>query len=179
MQLSELRDYCASRGWEISYEFRETASGADSSRPLLKQAMDLAKQRKYDVLLVWKLDRLGRSMVHLVKVLEGLEEVGVEFCSLKDAFDCTTSAGRLMMNLLGCLAQFERDLIVERVKSGLANARRKGVKLGRRKEFDYEEISQMRVQGMTYQEIRNKLGCSNWVITQAIRCTETPLEASL
>jgi Resolvase, N terminal domain len=133
MQVSELREYAQRRGLQVVGEYVDIASGATDSRPELNKVLALAKQRKIDTLLVWKTDRLGRSLRHLVNTIGELDAWGVAFLSLKDDLDFSTPAGRLMFNVIGAMAQFERDLIRERVRSGMANAKRKGVKLGRRR----------------------------------------------
>jgi DNA invertase Pin-like site-specific DNA recombinase len=120
MQVSELTTYASHRNLEVIGVFVDIASGATDSRPELTKVLALAKQRKIDMLLVWKTDRLGRSLRHLVNTIGELDAVGVSFVSLKDNLDFTTPAGRLMFGVIGAMAQFERDLIRERVRSGMA-----------------------------------------------------------
>jgi len=113
-----------------AYVFTETASGSASKRPELARC--LASLRAGDVLVVWKLDRLGRSLSHLVEVLTGLQKQGVAFHSLTEAIDTESAAGRLMWHILGALGEFERSLIVERTQAGLKAAKQRGQKLGRK-----------------------------------------------
>lgn len=130
-------------------------------RPELNKILALAMQRKIDCLLVWKTDRLGRSLRHLVNTIAELEAVGVSFISLKDNLDFSTPAGRLMFNVIGAMAQFECDLIKERVKSGMANAKRKGIRLGRRpSEIDVDEIRRLRAKGLSFESIAQRTGLS-------------------
>jgi len=132
MQLRELREYADRRNWQIVEEYVDSGvSGSKDSRPALNRLMADACQRKFDSVLVWKIDRWGRSLKHLVTSLAELDAFGVTFVSLRDNLDLSTPSGRLMMQLLGAMAEFERALIQERVKAGLRNARAKGKRLGR------------------------------------------------
>jgi DNA invertase Pin-like site-specific DNA recombinase len=109
--------------------FVETASGARSDRPILREC--LGYLRPGDTLVVWKLDRLGRSLSHLVATVDQLREQGIGFTSLTEAIDTTTAAGRMLLGVMASLAQFERDLVVERTRAGLAAARANGRHGGR------------------------------------------------
>ena len=166
LQLSELREYAKKRDWQLVGEFVDKGvSGSKDSRPQLDTMMRLAKARKIDVIAVWKLDRFGRSLRHLVDALAELEAVGVAFVSLRDNLDMSTPAGRLMFHVIGAMAEFERSLIQERVKAGLAHARSKGTTLGRPKvkrerDKDAKRIRQMRDEGQSYREIAEELGRS-------------------
>ena len=131
MQLRELREYCDRRGWAVAGEYIDTASGAKDSRPELNRLLADVHKRKCDAVLVWKLDRWGRSLRHLVNSLAELEARGVAFVSLRDNLDLSTPAGRLMFQVIGAMAEFERALIQERVRAGMRNARAKGKVIGR------------------------------------------------
>ena len=132
MQLRELRDYCERRGWQIVGEYVDSGvSGTKDSRPALNRLMADAHRRRFDTILVWKLDRFGRSLRHLVNALAELEARDVAFISLRDNLDLSTPSGRLMFQIIGAMAEFERALIVERVKAGMRNARAKGRRIGR------------------------------------------------
>jgi DNA invertase Pin-like site-specific DNA recombinase len=132
MQLSELREFARARGFQVMDEYVDRGiSGAKESRPQLNQLMIDSRQRMFDCVLVWKLDRFARSLKHLVNALAEFEALGVAFVSLRDSLDLTTPAGRLMFQLVGAMAEFERSLIVERVRAGLKNAQSKGKTLGR------------------------------------------------
>jgi DNA invertase Pin-like site-specific DNA recombinase len=130
-QLADLRRYVAARGWDVAVEYVDRASGAKESRPALDRLVKDAKRRKFDVLVTWKLDRLGRSLKHLILLLEELQALGVAFISLGEGIDATTPAGKLQMHILGAIAEFERGRIVERVRAGLARAKAQGKRLGR------------------------------------------------
>jgi DNA invertase Pin-like site-specific DNA recombinase len=130
MQLRELREYVERRGWQIIETYTdEGISGSKDSRPALNRLMADACRRRFDAVLVWKLDRFGRSLRHLVNSLAELEALGVAFISLRDNLDLSTPSGRLMFQIIGAMAEFERALIQERVKAGLRNARAKGSNL--------------------------------------------------
>jgi len=118
MQLSELREYADRRGWEIVGEYvDEGVSGSKESRPELNRLMVDVHRRKFEVVLVWKIDRFGRSLKHLVNALADLDAYGVTFVSLRDNLDLSTPSGRLMFQIIGAMAEFERALIQERVRA--------------------------------------------------------------
>ncbi|MGO9611947.1 MAG: recombinase family protein [Dissulfurispiraceae bacterium] len=133
LQLVPLREYCQKRGFEITGEYVDTGvSGAKDQRPQLDALLNAARKREIDLIIVWKLDRFGRSLKQLINSLAELDGLGVGFISYQDNLDLTTPSGRLMFHIIGAMAEFERELIRERVKAGIENARRKGKKLGRR-----------------------------------------------
>jgi DNA invertase Pin-like site-specific DNA recombinase len=129
-QLLQLRAYVQARGWDAA-EYVDCISGTKDRRPELDRIVADAKRRKVDTLVVWKLDRLGRSLKHLVMLLDELQSLGVAFVSLGESIDTGTPAGRLQLHLLAAVAQFERERIVERVRAGLERARTQGKRLGR------------------------------------------------
>lgn len=161
MQISELTEYATRRSLNIVGVFTDIASGSQDRRPELNKVLALAKKRKIDCLLVWKTDRLGRSLRHLVNTISDLDALGVSFISLKDNLDFSTPGGRLMFNVIGAMAQFEHDLIKERVKSGMANAKRKGTRLGRKPlDIDVAELQQLRAYGLSFGAIARQTGLS-------------------
>jgi DNA invertase Pin-like site-specific DNA recombinase len=169
MQLNELREFAAHRGWTIVGEFTDHLSGTKESRPALNELLAAAHQRKFDVLLCWKLDRVGRSLRHLVNLLAELEALGIAFVSLRDNLDLTTPAGRLMFQVIGAMAEFERSLIAERVKAGLRNARAKGKQLGRpRVVVDASRIAALRAQGRSWREICAETGLTKGTAQRAV-----------
>jgi DNA invertase Pin-like site-specific DNA recombinase len=132
-QLAELRRYAAARGRTVAGEYVDRGvSGSKERRPALDRLTADARRRRFDVVLCWRLDRLGRNLRHLITLLEELQTIGVAFVSLAEGIDATTPAGRLQMHLLAAIAEFERGRIVERVLAGLARARANGTRLGRR-----------------------------------------------
>ena len=130
-QLAELRQYVGARGWTAVEYVDQGVSGSKERRPALDRVIRDARRRRFDVLVCWRLDRLGRSLKHLVTLLDELQALGVSFVSLGEGIDCTTPAGRLQLHILAALAEFERSRIAERVQAGLARARRQGTRLGR------------------------------------------------
>jgi len=130
LQIRALREYAARRGWTIALQVKEVGSGA-SERQLREELLDAARRREIDVVLVWRLDRWGRSVTDLLATLQELEHLGVGFVSLTEALDLTTPAGRAMAALLAVFAEFEREILRERVRAGLAHARQNGKRLGR------------------------------------------------
>src|SRR5277367_7117479 len=130
LQIRALREYAARRGWTIAMQVKEVGSGA-AQRELREKLLDAARRREIDVVLVWRLDRWGRSVADLLATLQELEHLGVGFVSLNEALDLTTPAGRAMAGLLAVFAAFEREILQERVRAGLAHARQNGKRLGR------------------------------------------------
>src|SRR6202790_437873 len=130
LQIRALREYAVRRGWTIVLQVKEVGSGA-SQRQLREKLLEAARRREIDVVLVWRLDRWGRSVADLLATLQELEPLGVGFVSLTEALDLTTPAGRAMAALLAVFAEFERDILRERVRAGLAHARQNGTRLGR------------------------------------------------
>jgi len=130
MQTRALREYATRRGWMIALQVKEIGSGA-AEREKREQVLEAARRREIDVVLVWRLDRWGRSVTDLLATLQELEHLGVGFVSLTEALDLTTPAGRAMAALLAVFAEFEREILRERVRAGLAHARQNGKKLGR------------------------------------------------
>jgi len=155
MQLAELREYAVRRGWQIVDEFVDQGvSGCKESRPALNRLMADACRRRFDAVVVWKIDRFGRSLKHLVNALAELAALGVAFVSLRDNLDLSTPSGRLMFQIIGAMAEFERALIQERVRAGLRNARNKGRRLGRpRVIVDASRIALLREQGRSWSQI--------------------------
>ena len=130
-QLTELRRYAAARGWTVTEFVDRGVSGAKDRRPALDALLTDAKRRRFDVLVCWRLDRLGRNLRHLITVLDDLQSLGIPFVSLAEGIDATTPAGKLQMHILGAIAEFERGRIRERVMAGLERARAHGKVLGR------------------------------------------------
>jgi len=176
LQLRELRDYAAHRGWQIVGDYVDHGvSGSKDSRPSLNRLMADAHSRKFDVLLVWKIDRWGRSLKHLVTSLADLDAYGIAFVSLRDNLDLSTPSGRLMMQLLGAMAEFERALIQERVKAGLRNAKSKGKRLGRPRAYvNADKITALRESGATWGTVCASLNLSRGTAQRAYYSTHWP-----
>lgn len=158
-QIVELRELAKHRGWKIVGEFTDRISGSKDRRPELDKLIAAAHRREFDVIAVTKLDRWGRSLKHLVTSLADLDALGVSFVSLRDNFDLTTPSGRLLFQLVGAMAEFERALIQERVKAGLQHAVARGKRLGRpRAQIDIPRVQALRGQGWSWQAISDYLG---------------------
>jgi DNA invertase Pin-like site-specific DNA recombinase len=130
LQMRAMREYAAKRGWTIAAQIKEVGSGA-AERELRENLLAAARRREIDVVLVWRLDRWGRSLVDLVVTLKELAELGVSFVSLSEALDLTTPTGRAMAGLLSVFAEFEHEILRERIRAGIAEARLKGKRFGR------------------------------------------------
>lgn len=159
-QHARFRAYAAAREWQLREFGDEGISGAVATRPGLAALLAAARQRQVDVIVITKLDRLARSLRQLVALGEELRELGVDLVVLDQSIDTTTSAGRLMFNMLGAFAEFERDLICERVREGVARARAKGVRFGRPRTFrvDEEDVLRRVAAGESYRKIAKDLG---------------------
>src|SRR6266576_1896851 len=166
-QLQELRRYVTARGWMAAEYVDRGVSGAKDRRPALDQLLADARRRRFDVLVCWRLDRLGRNLKHLITLLEDLQALGVPFVSLAEGIDATTPAGKLQMHILGAIAEFERARIQERVMAGLARARAQGVKLGRpRRRIDPERLAT--VAGLSAREVARRLGIPRSTVQRAL-----------
>ena len=165
-QLHDLRRYVTARGWTATEYVDHGVSGAKDSRPALNRLLADARRRKLDVVVCWRLDRLGRSLRHLVGLLDELQTLGVAFVSLAEGIDATTPAGRLQMHILAAIAEFERARIVERVRAGLARARRQGQRLGRPpRRITAREL--IEVEGLPLREAARRLRVSKSVLHRA------------
>ena len=158
-QLRELRDYCGPRGWGATEYVDRGVSGAKDKRPALDQLVAAARRRKFDTLVVWRLDRLGRNLRHLILLLDELQALGVAFVSLAEGIDATTPAGRLQLHVLAAIAEFERSRIQERVRAGLARVKAQGKRLGR-PALDVPEERLAPVRGLSVREAARRLGVS-------------------
>jgi putative DNA-invertase from lambdoid prophage Rac len=158
LQIHAMREYAAKRGWTILAQIKEVGSGA-APRERRATLIAAARRREIDVVLVWRLDRWGRSVADLVSTLQELQHLGVGFVSLTEALDLTTPAGRAMAGLLSVFAEFEREILRERVCAGLAHARQQGKRLGRPPSVLHKaaEARKLHQQGSSKSEIARKL----------------------
>jgi len=169
MQLEELRAYCQRRQWEIASEYSDTMTGSKESRPALNRLLGDAKRRKFDAVLVYRYDRFARSLRQLVNALAEFDALGIHFVSLHEGVDTSTPNGRLVFGIFASIAEFERELIRSRVRSGLAAARAKGKRLGRpRVPVDAARITHLRTQGRTVREIADELGYSRGLVHKTL-----------
>ena len=158
LQTRAMREYATRRGWRIALQVKEIGSGA-SRRERREALLEAARRREIDVVLVWRLDRWGRSVTDLLATLQELEHLGVGFVSLTEALDLTTPAGRAMAGLLAVFTEFEREILQERVRAGLAHARQNGQRLGRpvTAAFDTDQVRKLYRAGASKAEIARRL----------------------
>jgi putative DNA-invertase from lambdoid prophage Rac len=158
MQSKTMKEYATRRGWQVVLQVKEIASGA-SQRESREKLMTAARRREIDVVLVWRLDRWGRSVTDLLATLQELEHLGVGFVSLTEALDLTTPAGRAMAGLLAVFAEFEREILSERVRAGLEHARQNGQRLGRPRtaSLHADQVRKLYRAGISKSEIARRL----------------------
>jgi DNA invertase Pin-like site-specific DNA recombinase len=171
MQLTELRQFAARSGWTIYQEYIDQSfTGANTNRPAFLSMMEAARKRKFDVLVVWKLDRLSRSLKDLINTLDELGSCNIDFVSYDNNLDTSTPTGKLVFQIVGAVAEFEKDIIKERVIAGLANARLKGKRLGRPPKGDdiYEKAKIMRSEGLSFRKIGKQLGVDEGTIRKRL-----------
>jgi putative DNA-invertase from lambdoid prophage Rac len=160
-QLTALRTYAKRRGWSVAMAVREIGSGA-KRRAQREAMMDAARRREIDAILVWRLDRWGRSLLDLIGTLQELSALNVGFVSLSEALDMTTPSGRALAGMLAAFAEFERDILRDRVKAGIAEARKAGKPHGRPPTVQQHQpqISALFAQGISKREIAMRLNIS-------------------
>jgi DNA invertase Pin-like site-specific DNA recombinase len=176
MQLSDLRAFVKQRGLEVYREYCDIGvSGSKDSRPQLDMLMDDARKKKIGTVVVWKFDRFARSTRHLINALHEFNHLGVHFISYMESIDTSSPAGKVLFTMISAMAEFERDLIRERVKAGLNNARNKGIKLGRPSiltEEMREEIQVLRGKGKSMRVIAKKLNVSPALVHKTLSILE-------
>jgi DNA invertase Pin-like site-specific DNA recombinase len=172
-QLTDLREYAAARQWEIQGEYVDRGvSGTKDTRPAMSKLLDAARRRAIDCIIVWKLDRWGRSMPRFVQSVQELRGLGVRFIAMTQGIDTgdDSPTGRLMMTLLAAFSEFERELIVERTRAGLQRARAAGRVGGRPKAvFDRAKVHALRAQGLSVGAISVKMGVPKTSIHRALQ----------
>ena len=159
VQLQDLRRFASQRFVPYREYIDVGVSGAQRHRPQLDCLMKDAKRRLFDVILVWKFDRFARSLKQLIESLDEFSSLGIDFVSYTEGVDTTTPTGQLLFHIVGAVAQFERDLIAERVRAGLAHARAMGKHIGRpRARVDVEAVQNLRSKGNSLRVIATTLG---------------------
>ena len=170
MQVQELREYCQRRQWEIVEEYMDVMTGSKESRPGLDRLLVDAKRRKFGAVLVYRYDRFARSLRQLVNALAEFDALGIHFISLHEGVDTSTPNGRLVFGIFASIAEFERELIRARVRSGLAAARARGIRLGRPVvPVDVERVKRLRNQGATWQSIADATGIARGTLFGAFK----------
>ncbi len=176
IQTRELTEYVQRRGWELAGVYQDQISGAKASRPGLDKLMSDARQRRFDAVLVWKLDRFGRSLVHCVSGIQELSSLGIRFIATSQGLDTDESnpASKLLMHILAAVAQFERELIRERVSAGMKNARAKGTRSGKpigrpRRMFDRAEVVKLRQNGLSLAKIARQMSVGVGTVARVLQ----------
>lgn len=172
LQLTELRGYAERSNWEAVEYVDQGVSGTKRSRPALDRLMHDARMKKFAVVLVWKLDRFGRSLQHLVENVQTLDQAGVRFVAVTQSIDTDQRSpmGKFLLHLFAAFAEFERDLIVERVKAGVAEAKRQGKHCGRpARVFRRDRVAEMRSQGKSWRAIAWELKLPVTTVRDGVR----------
>jgi DNA invertase Pin-like site-specific DNA recombinase len=173
MQLREMQEYCDRRKWKVEIFADPGWSGAKLNRPELDRMMQACRRRKFDVVVVYRFDRFARSTKHLVDALAEFNSLGIQFVSLHENVDTTSPQGKLLFHIFAAIAEFERELIRERILSGIAHARSKGRKLGRpRRNPDVARIASLRAQGVPWEAIAAEMGISRATAIRAFLASQ-------
>ena len=177
LQLRELTQFANARKWKIAEKHQDTISGAATKKPGMKALMESARLRRIDCILVWKLDRFGRSLGDLVNKIQELDSLGVRFMAITQGIDTDKSSptSRLLLNMMAVFADFERELIRERVQAGVNNARARGVRLGRPlKVFNRPAVQEMRAMGWSIRKIAAKCRIGTGTVQRLLRAKIAP-----
>ncbi len=170
LQERDLTIYCQQLNYTIYKQYVDHGiSGTKESRPALNDLMNDARKRKFDAVIVWRFDRFARSTKHLILALEEFQQLNIGFISYSENINTDSIMGKAMFSIISSLAEFERNLIVERINAGLANAKAKGKKLGRPKKRSDHLIINLRKQGLSYRAIAKQLGISLGSVQQALK----------
>ena len=166
----ELQQVAERMGWDVKIVYSDTISGATSKRPELDKLMQSVMRKEVDVVMCWDISRLGRSLQHLVQLLADVHSKGVDLYIHQQNIDTTTPSGKMMFQMCGAFAEFERELIRERVNAGLDRARKQGKVLGRPKlpPIKVRKVQELRQQGMSYKKIAKQTGVSVGKVHQVI-----------
>jgi len=175
LQADETSELVQRRGWQLHRVFRDDGlSGATDKRPAFRELLAAARRRDFDVLVVYRSDRLFRSLRELLNTMNELGELGVGFVSVREPFDTTTSSGRLLLAMCGAFGEFEREVLRERTRSGLEATKRRGTKLGRPSRYvDLARAHELRGRGKSWTAIAGELGISERTLYRAISATTT------
>ena len=173
MQISAMREYAERRGWEVNVAVQDVGSGA-KKRPKHQELIDMAKRGKVDVVLVWRLDRWGRSLHDVVTTLQELTEAGVGFVSITEAMDLTTPMGKAMTGMIAVFAEFERGILKQRVLAGMAEARKQGKVFGRpaTARAKADKIERLFSEGVSKHEISRRLHIARGSVRNVLRFCE-------
>ena len=179
LQHRELIDYAKTRNWQISKIYEDRLTGTNANRKSLQQLLNDARQRRFDILLMWKLDRGFRSIRDCINYLQEFNDLGIQFVSLKDSgIDMTLPSGRLLLHILAAFSEFEASILKMRVKSGLDAARARGVRLGRPIRVTpeiIEEVKRLRSQNISIRQIGKRVQLAKSTVQRILdECTDIP-----
>ena len=169
LQRQHILEYIQARGWELVETYEDKASGTSNNRDGLQRLMLASRRGKFNTIVCWKLDRFFRSLKDLVSTLQELSELNIEFVSVRDQIDMTTSTGRLLTHLLAAFAEFEANLIKERVNAGIERAKKRGTKLGRPPAIDVERVVLLRKRGLSLSQIAKQVGCTKSAVSKLLK----------
>jgi DNA invertase Pin-like site-specific DNA recombinase len=175
LQLDETAQLIDRRGWSLTDTYLDHGiSGSKERRPELDRLMADAKRRKFDVLVAWRSDRLFRSLKFMVTMLDELSALGIAYVSVTEPFDATTPAGKLLIHLVASMAEFEKSILQERVRAGIAASKRRGVLMGRpHAKFDLEEARRLRAMGKSFREVSRAVGVGVATIHRALGSSDS------
>jgi len=170
MQLDDLERYSKERGLRVFKIYKDNGvSGTKESRPELNELMNDAKKKKYDVVLVWRFDRFARSTKHLVTALYEFRNLGIDFISYQENIDTSSPLGEAIFTIISAMSKLERDIIAERVKGGLRNAKASGKKLGRpSRRVDTDKVIEYRKQNKSIRQIASEMNLSKGVVQRTL-----------
>lgn len=170
LQRDDLTEFCKRRGWDVVRIYEDKGvSGATESRPALDELMAEVRRGRLDVVAVWRFDRFGRSTAHLVNSLNEFQSLGVDFVSLHESMDTSSSVGKLLYSVVAAMSQFEKDIIVSRIRAGVASAQAKGVRFGRpRVGYDFQRAIELRKAGHSIRDIAREVGVSRSTIQRHV-----------
>ena len=179
IQTRELKEYVERRGWTLADVYQDQMSGARASRPGLDRLMAEARRRRFDAVVVWKLNRFGRSLVHCVSGIQELASLGIRFIATSQGLDTDEAnpASKLLMHILAAVAQFERELIHERVSAGMRAAKVHGTKTGKpigrpRRVFDRGKVVRLRETGLSIERIASQMGIGVGTVVRVLQANE-------
>ncbi len=182
LQLNEMREYVERRGWRLHSEYVDTGwSGAKRDRPQLEKLMNAARKHMFDIVLVWKVDRFGRSVSNFVEHMQVLKAADVRFICVAQSIDTDAQnpGSKLLMDIMIAFAEFERSMTRERVKAGLKAAVKRGSVLGRKpKVFDRDKVRQLHLQGKTQRQIVAIMGISKGTVNSLLPKAPKPNQAA-
>lgn len=169
MQEADLLKYAEFRGFENIQVFSDKESGMEMDRPQLNQLLAMVRQGKVKTIVIWKLDRFFRSVLHLANIANELKNLGVNLISIKDNIDLQSATGELMFHILGAFSQYEFQAIKLRQQAGIKNALKKGVKWGRAITVNHQRIYNLRYQGYSISEIAREMKCAKSTVSRVLK----------